>query len=197
MWYYKITFKIKGVVTMKRLTKFLGFMGLILCLMATPKVKAWGTTTHDALMEKGLNLVQIARPETQNFYTISMDIDMLYQGVKDPDWEEKARGSHYYVVPIRLKENKGQYYGAARFHKIGSGTARTRLEKHYKQAIELYKKGDYKQASLHLGRACHYLQDICCPPHASGIQYPIIGKNHHAQYETYCFHMYQNIKKII
>ena len=171
---------------MKKLTKFLGAMSLVLCLVAVPKAKAWGTTTHDSLMSKGLALVKVARPEIRNFYTINIDMERLHQGVTDPDWEETALGSHYYVVPKISRENKGQYYGSPLFHKVGSGTARTRLENHYKKAIELYKKGDSKQASLYLGRACHYLQDICCPPHASGIQYPLIGRNYHADYEAYC-----------
>jgi len=146
----------------------------------------WGSTTHSSIGSHAFTLLTNDKCSTASFYskTNSKYKSKMSQGFVDPDTVEKAAGTHYYVYPGHGK-NTGQYYKPAARCPSGE-SARTRLEKHYKLALKYY-TSNKNDAFLHLGRACHYLQDIGCPPHAAGIQYPTNPKatNYHALYESY------------
>ena len=165
---------------MKKLTKFLGIVCLTLCLMITPKAKAWGTKTHCSLMSRALNIVSQSNPEAQRFNNKKIDIDMLYKGVVEPIEKKYNSEYHYYQIPTGYEQRICQC------DKIFDGkktyeTARTRLDYHYQKALKLYLKGELSLASLHLGSACHYLQDICCPSHTA-----IVDMKCDKSYEKYC-----------
>ena len=49
----------------------------------------------------------------------------------------------------------------------GSTTARTKLVEHYNAAVSAYNAGNITNAMDRLGRACHYVQDLSEPHHAS------------------------------
>lgn len=161
---------------------------------AISSILCWGGTTHSSIGSHAFTILTDDKTSTATFYskTNSKYKSKMSQGFVDPDEVEKAAGTHYYVYPGSGK-NTGQYYPPAP-NCPSKESARIRLENHYKLALKYYpsKKDD---AFLHLGRACHYLQDISCPPHAAGIQYPSDPKatNYHKLYETF---INNNVKSI-
>ncbi len=165
---------------MKKLTRFLGIVCLTLCLMVTSKAKAWGTKTHYSLMSRALNIVSQSNPEARRFNNQKIDIDMLYKGVMEPI-EKKYNSEYHYYHILTDYEEKTRQYDKLFVNKKTYETARTRLDYHYKKALKLYLAGELSESSLHLGSACHYLQDICCPSHTA-----IVDAKYNKTYEEYC-----------
>ena len=145
----------------------------------------WETSTHVSIGANAFQILNNDKPEGADFYfsQSSSLLNVVKKGFIDPDWEEKATGTHYYVWPGEC-ENNGQYFKNA-FFAFSRESARTRLENHYREGVNDYCNGNIESAFLHIGRACHYIQDIGCPAHSGGIQYPIFGTNHHKLYENY------------
>lgn len=145
----------------------------------------WETPTHTSIGNNAFEILENDKPAGAELYFSKPKemIEIVKKGFIDPDWEEKATGTHYYVWPGDC-ENKGQYFKNA-FFAFTSQSARTRLENHYREGVIDYCNGKVESAFLHIGRAGHYLQDIGCPAHAAGIQYPIFGTNHHRLYEEH------------
>ena len=148
-------------------------------------ISCWGTVSHNEIGIHSFRILSSDKITASSFYQgqNAQFHHIISKGFVDPDWEEKKMGTHYYIWPGPV-ENHGQYFKNA-FFSFSRESARTRLENHYSQAISDYCAGLKEGAFLHLGRACHYLQDIACPPHAGGIQYTIIGPNDHAMYESF------------
>ncbi|KAH0787820.1 phospholipase [Histomonas meleagridis] len=144
---------------------------------------SWGAKSHRSLATHALAILKKDKSSVYNFYHVDA-WSQLYTGCVDPDKVEAASGTHYYVYDG--KENTGQYYSNAKRH-ASDESARTLLDKHYANAVKSYKAGDVNNAFLEIGRACHYVGDISCPPHAAGIQYPVLSifTNYHKLFETY------------
>ena len=148
---------------------------------------SWGSKSHTSISNQTFEILKNDKKEVYNFYmnTNSKYISTFLTGTVDPDTVETGAGTHYYVYPGTGTINIGQYYPNAERHSSDE-SARTRLDEHYDSALDYYKDGDLKNAFLHLGRACHYLQDIGTTPHAAGIQYPTDeSTNYHKLFETY------------
>lgn len=165
---------------MKKLTKFLGIYCLTLCLMPTPRAKAWGTKIHYFLMDRALNIVSCSSPRAGRFNNQKIDIEMLYKGVVEPIEKKYNPDFHYYQILTGF-EKMSYTCNKALMNKQSYGTARTRLDYHYQKALMLYLEGELSRASLHLGSACHYLQDICCPSHTT-----TVDEEYNAAYNKYC-----------
>lgn len=145
---------------------------------------SWGTSTHEKITKKAFQLLGDDKPEASAFYLkrFAQYRPQIAAGAVDPDWTEKAMGTHYYIYPGSGK-NKGQYYKGATLTLNPGVTARTRLEEHLSSAKTQFCTKNYLTAFLELGRALHYLEDIGCPAHSGGIQYRVIRKNVHALFE--------------
>lgn len=148
---------------------------------------SWGAKSHRSIVNGARKLLlNDGHKSAYEFYSNDKQLlNKLLEGCVDPDKLENAGGTHYYVYDSS-KPNKGQYYRNALIHKT-KDTARTQLEKHYLYALKNFSKGDIETSILELGRSCHYLGDISCPPHAAGIQYPILPilTNYHKLFEDH------------
>ena len=147
---------------------------------------SWKAEEHQFIVKNALAILKAEKPEVYKFYNNAY-WKKIVSGSWDPDIFEFKSGTHYYVYPGEGTTNVGQYY------KNGNRTsskesARTRLEEHWQYALNNYEQNNLKDAFHEIGRACHYLGDISCPPHAAGIQYtlnPFSSKNYHAKFEKY------------
>lgn len=78
------------------------------------------------------------------------------------------------------------YHGVTHDNYLGSrtDTALTRIQSHYNKAILQAKLGNGKKALMEIGRALHYIQDVCQPHHAANIT---AGQNNsaHEEFESY------------
>ncbi|KAH0788123.1 phospholipase [Histomonas meleagridis] len=149
---------------------------------------SWRFSQHKALTRQALEILKAEQPKAYDFFNNKYADywnDVIW-GSWDPDIFEFGTGTHYYVYPDDGSENVGQYYPNAPRHK-NDESSRTRLEGHWKDAIEEFKSGKLEKTFLSLGRALHYLGDIGCPPHSGGIQYPknIFETNYHSLFEKY------------
>ena len=149
---------------------------------------SWASGSHTEIGEHALTLLKNDSRPAYNFYVNenSKYLNVLKRGWWDPDIVEFSSGTHYYIWPGEGTVNTGQYYPMAPKHKKNE-SARTRLEEHYSNALKYYKDGDMKKAMQQIGRACHFIGDIGCPPHSSGIQYPTnpLETNYHHLFESY------------
>ena len=149
---------------------------------------SWAFGSHIAIGSHALDLLQQDQRPAYNFYVKENEdyLTKLKRGFWDPDILEFGSGTHYYVWPGNGTVNVGQYYPMAERHSLNY-SARTRMEEHYQNALDDYKEGNIKKAFLNLGRACHFIGDISCPPHAAGIQYPLnpLEYNYHHHFESH------------
>lgn len=146
----------------------------------------WGAKSHRSIVNSARAILSTdGRTSAHRFYSNKQLWAELLTGSTDPDSLEAAMGTHYYVYDSS-SPNTGQYYRNA-FRHISKSTARTLLESHYLNAIRNYTSGATATAFLELGRACHYLGDIGCPPHSAGIQYPLLSfmTNYHKLFESH------------
>ncbi|MGN0660006.1 MAG: hypothetical protein ACI4LA_10450 [Emergencia sp.] len=68
-------------------------------------------------------------------------------------------------------------------------TAYTYFNRHYNDAVTLYKDKQYTAARIKLGRALHYINDIAMPHHAMN---KVVGLSRHSQFENYVEGRYTN-----
>lgn len=151
------------------------------------KGKSWSAGSHTTIGKRAWDLLRADARESANFYErYSSHKTAFLFGIVDPDFLEFASGTHYYIYPGAGTVNVGQYYPMAPRHSKNY-SARTRMEEHYQKALNEMKEGNVGKAFKQLGRAGHYLGDICCPAHSGGVQYPtnIFDTNYHKLFESY------------
>lgn len=102
-------------------------------------------------------------------------------GLYAPDEKENENFSagHFYVQN-NPKIGIGGYRQGRTSYAL---SARTRLEQHYQTAIYAWRSGYRTVAMDELGRAIHYLIDICTPTHTAAHSLPHVGQ--HSQYESW------------
>lgn len=151
----------------------------------------WRAQEHKFIVKNALSILRYEKPDAYKFYNTKY-WNKLVSGSWDPDIFEFKTGTHYYVYPGDNTINNGQYYKNGN-RTSSSESARIRMEEHRQLALNYLTNGDMKNAFHEIGRACHYLGDISCTPHAAGIQYPlnIFATNYHAMYEKYA-HIAEN-----
>ncbi len=172
---------------MKKLVAISAVTGVYAMLHAK-KAYAWFGSTHKDILAKALTLLyKTDRNKFYDFYARYTSI--LEKGAVAPDKKgdiDKGSGVHYYCAADKkgkaLSDKNGYYKN--RLGKF-SKSARTLLEENYTCALSLYKSSRTEQAMYYLGRAAHFIQDIGCVVHSSGIRYMDRPKNPHCAFESY------------
>ena len=151
------------------------------------KAYAWFGNTHKDILEKALQILEMQ--ENKTYYDFFIDYkNVLLKACTEPDSKgdtDRGSGLHYYCAANRKGaelESVNGYYRNRR--KRFNRTARTMLEENYTMALSLYKSGEERAAMHQLGRALHFIQDIGCTVHSSGIMYMDTKKNPHNAFET-------------
>ncbi len=125
---------------------------------------------HVKLIDKAID---IFNTQFNNFkITDKADIEKLEQGVVDPDYKYKTKGSHYAIYDKktdnfynRIKTNKENAY--------------TNLIKYFDYAVQ-------NDDIYYLGFALHFVCDMLTVPHATGIKIaPLFYFGSHRRYERY------------
>jgi len=133
------------------MSRIIVLLALIVCLSSP--VFAFGGTTHTRVTKEAIRKVRISLPE-----------DQLLRGSVLPDEVEngldrsKLYFGHFYdpLLDFALQQNDN---------------ALTRMEYHFRQAEEAYKRRKFSDAGLELGQSLHYVQDMCCPVHTWGYDF--------------------------
>lgn len=172
---------------MKKLIAVSAVLGVYSAFYAL-KAKAWFGDTHKDILKKALELLDGIEKQKYHAFYYDYTAD-LAKGAVDPDKKgdiDKGSGMHYYCAADKngkeLEERKGYYK-----NRLGKfkPSARTLLEENYTSALSLYKSGRKEQAMYSLGRAVHFIQDIGCTVHASGIMYADRPSNPHYAFEKH------------
>lgn len=159
--------------------------------------KAWFGNTHKDILEKALQILKMQDDKTYYDFFINHK-NTLLKACTEPDSKgdiDRGSGLHYYCASSKKGaelENVGGYYRNR--HKRFNRTARTMLEENYTMALSLYKSGETLAAIHQLGRAIHFIQDIGCTVHSSGIMYMDREKNPHNFFESLAQKEYTNIE---
>lgn len=157
---------------------------------------AWFSPTHTLIFDAAFELLKKRRPEIHR--ALRPYYEYIAQGVVVPDFKgdiNKGSGSHYYSAVLKDGSQAEQIEGYYK-NRLGrfSKSARTMCEENITIAA-LYKS--FKNRKMYgesLGRALHFIMDVCCTVHAANlISLPIKGNPHHT-YETYALN---NMKKFI
>lgn len=158
---------------------------------------AWFGKTHMDILEKAL--VILGSLDDKTYYDFYIDYkNVLLKACTEPDGKgdtDRGSGLHYYCAANRkgreIEPNNGYYANRLRRY---NRTARTMLEENYTMALSLYKSGEERAAIHQLGRALHFIQDIGCTVHSSGIMYMDREKNPHNAFESYAQSVYSEIE---
>ncbi len=152
------------------------------------KAYAWFGNTHRDILEKAFTLLE--KQDKQKVYLFFKDYkELLSDSCVEPDQKgdiDRGSGRHYYcaATPKGTEiEDKNGYYK----NRLGdySKSARTMLEENYTAALSLYKSGKTREAMHMFGRAVHFIQDIGCTVHSSGIRYMDTKGNPHNAFESH------------
>ncbi len=161
------------------------------------KVYAWFGNTHKDILEKALRILNMQ--DDKKYYDFFIEYkDILLKACTEPDNKgdtDKGSGLHYYCAAnkrgIALENISGYFRNR---HNKFNRTARTMLEENYTMALSLYKSGDKKAAIHRFGRALHFIQDIGCTVHSSGIMYMDRKKNPHYAFEKLAQTIYSDVE---
>jgi len=153
---------------------------IIFCCLPS-KVAAFGGTTHQRITDEATHQLSISLPKSA-----------IMAGCTDPDEIENDGGTfvgHFY------DHKNDTYYGNNAF---------ARMEFHYAKAVLAYTHGNRWDAGLELGRALHYVQDMCCPVHSWGFSFNLVHLGIHFAYEkkvddvtSYVFRQYRPSSAVI
>ena len=66
-----------------------------------------------------------------------------------------------------------------------ANTAETRVREYFAEAVYLWGINEHERALFYLGMASHYLQDICCPVHASNTIGVLDYEGQHVEFEKF------------
>ena len=126
--------------------------------------------THGYIASRGAHIVKNVNGTMTSYLTASR-ISSIVKGSVLPDKDETtdAFAGHFYG------ENGKNYLG-------GDMTAYWNFNRHYKQAVSLFKSGSTSASLVELGRALHYINDIAMPHHSMN---KIAGVSRHTQFEKY------------
>lgn len=126
--------------------------------------------THGFLTEKGLNALKARNSQVSNIITATYANKLKASSVlPDIDETNLVFAWHFYGP------NGKNYLGS-------TPTAYTKFRDHYNEAVDLYPTNTLG-AMEELGRALHYLQDICEPHHAMN---RTAIDSYHSEFEGYC-----------
>lgn len=126
--------------------------------------------THGYIASRGAHIVKNANGNIMSFLT-SKRLSAIVKGSVLPDKDETTDlfAGHFYGPDGK------NYLG-------GDMTAYWNFNRHYKEAVTLFKKGSTNDALIKLGRALHYINDIAMPHHAMN---KVAKLSRHTQFEDY------------
>lgn len=150
--------------------------------------KAWFKKGHVLIVEQAFEILK-NDGKSRDIKLLEAYLDQIIHGATVPDVKgdiDNGSGLHYYNsknkfgFPIRPKEG---YYP----NRLGgfSKSAGTMLEENYYTALIFWQNGKYNTSAVLLGRAVHFLSDLCCPPHTTAKVCTGNPKNCHFAFETY------------
>ena len=157
-------------------------------VLSERKAYAWFGKTHKEILEKAFELLE--KQDDKSFYDFFIGYkNIMLKACTEPDNKgdiDKGSGMHYYCAANKkgkpLEEVNGYYRNRLRKY---NRSARTMLEENYTMALSLYKSGNLNMAMHMLGRALHFIGDIGCTVHSSGIRYMSRDTNPHYAFEKY------------
>ena len=179
---------------MKKLYKVALLLITIVVISCLSTFEIFAYANHQPLITGSFDILADEQEDANQFYSECFYSNKNFMSIiiensnkpdaSSADGGESIDGTHYYVYE-GTPSTIGQYYKNRLSHYGIS--ARTRFKDHYGNAINCYKNGDYNNAMQSLGRAIHYLQDIGCTPHSTGLEYiNILGfLSPHARFENY------------
>lgn len=155
--------------------------------MATDKHKY--PSVHCGLVRAAVRLLEEENhPAAKRFQ--AGEIELLVSEAAAPDRmgdRQQGTGRHYYcaVTPDGVPVEPADFPGV-----FPNGTGRpapsplTMAEAEYRTALALERAGKFAPAMLSLARAAHMIEDICCPPHSTGLTYFSRYGKQHRRYEA-------------
>lgn len=150
---------------------------------------------HRTLLLRTLIILREMHPETENFFAPIVKTLMTY--AKRPDKKgdyENGMGRHYYCA---VNINGKALSPINSYFRNGSGklqkSARVMFEEDYTMALVMYRAGYINKCAEFLGRAVHFLSDMCCIPHTASMTYFSSGHKFHKTYETVAELMYPEL----
>ncbi|MBO5561151.1 MAG: zinc dependent phospholipase C family protein [Firmicutes bacterium] len=159
---------------------------------------AWYGKTHKDITSKALKLLEKQSDKKYYEFYISHK-ETLLTACAEPDNKgdiDKGSGMHYYCAADKkgreLADNNGYYRNRLKKY---NRSARTMLEENYTMALSLYKSGNKDKAMHMLGRALHFIEDIGCVVHSSGIRYSPRANNPHSAFERYAQKKFSSVNE--
>ncbi|MBO4990241.1 MAG: hypothetical protein J6D37_07925 [Clostridia bacterium] len=165
-------------------------------ITVTNRNTRWYGESHNLILYYAIDkLLSIdGKKDVQDFYceeatdTGDSRFNCLMKGASDPDTIENGGQykGHFYCYNSSPSKN-GNYYKNAAFGILDLATyspsGRTRFEQHYESALYAWQAGYQSAAMNELGRAIHYLSDMCTPTHVT--DWGRFHFNRHSQYELW------------
>lgn len=145
--------------------------GVYLCA-GVKRADAWFSVTHTDLVKKSLALLEQEKKVKQVAFYKKWH-EQILEGCVAPDKNgdiDEGPGKHYYSCVNPKGKELAETDGYFR-NRLGeyAPSARTLFMANYTGALSLYKSGNTERAMVMLGRAVHFIGDMCCTPHVSNI----------------------------
>ena len=151
------------------------------------KAYAWFSPTHAYIFEKAFELLKLQREEIYKAY-LPYEKEIA-NAVLVPDFKgdiNKGSGAHYYSPVLKSGKSDNDVLGYYK-NRLGkfSKSARTMLEENITHAAIYKKAGREKMYAESVGRALHFIMDICCTVHTTNLISLPFKNNPHYAYEVY------------
>lgn len=168
------------------------FITLSVAMLAAYRLKiltagAWFKKTHISIVEQAFEI--LCNDEKSDVAEVlGIFRNKIIEGATLPDVKgdcDNGSGMHYYCPKNKFgfkNKKRGDYYPdrLGRFSK----SAGTMLEENYTTALVFWQNKKYDEAAVLLGRAIHFLSDMCCAPHTTSKVCSGHPRNCHMSYET-------------
>lgn len=150
--------------------------------------EGWFKKAHIDIVEQAFEILK-NDSHKDIFSPLEVFKDQLIVGACIPDIKgdcDNGSGLHYYSPKNKFglpNRKNGDYYP----NRLGgySKSAGTIFEECYYTALILWQNKKYNTAAVMLGRALHFLSDMCCVPHTTNKVCTGNPKNCHMAFETY------------
>lgn len=148
------------------------FCGLILMTFFTlPAVEAYGEETHKTLTRCVFGCTKMLRIFDKS-ERLNMEQELLKACVKPDDEEIGFLFEPHFYDPSTV------------LSKLNKDTALTRMYSHFKNGVALWNRGNKVGSMDELGRALHYMQDLCCVVHSRSWLSNVFDLSTHIRYEN-------------
>ncbi|MCD8329000.1 MAG: hypothetical protein LUC25_07920 [Ruminococcus sp.] len=148
---------------------------------------AWFSPTHSYIFE---NAFELLRLRNEKVYNELLPLkDEIASATLVPDFKgdiNKGSGSHYYSPVLKNGKSDAPVSGYYK-NRLGrfSKSARTMLEENITMAAIFKASGNEKMYAQSVGRAIHFIMDICCSVHTTNLVSLPFKSNPHHTYEVY------------